>query len=485
LLIQASLNCPQLRTPQRRCRPKSELRNPLYLQSISNWVSSIADDFRKRLPFYRRAVISALSRKGVVLFMTLFEYLFKDPAALRRQTTAPLYNERLAFLTYMKAHDRKRNTLHAMASHLLQINRTLGFSKEMRVLTMEELRSAGRAWAQYTGPLRLRVPGKYSYETYMRIARGWLRFHKCLEEPRKTRIFEAKLGDFEKTLRSRFGLAASTIEVRSRHVSGFLNWIAKRGVAMRTVSVGHVERYLDVQKVKGWAIPTLAMTAYSLQKFFLHAEGRGWVRRGLSFGVPSYAIPRHAFVSKGPSWRDVQRMLASLDDKRPVELRDHALLLLMAVYGLRAGDVIALQLSDVDFAERILTVRRRKNTVTQRFPLNHDTARTLRRYVNSARPVSDCPAFFTTFVAPYEPLRHGTIFMRVRRLFIKNRVVSLRRGPHALRHACADRLMKRGHSVSEIAAFLGHVNTDTVRAYTRFDHNALRKIADFSLEGLL
>jgi integrase/recombinase XerD len=178
-------------------------------------------------------------------------------------------------------------------------------------------------------------------------------------------------------------------------------------------------------------------------------------------------------------------MRASLDDRRPVELRDHALLLLMAVYGLRAGDVIALQLSDVDFAERILTVRRRKNTVTQRFPLNRDTARTLRRYVYSARPVSDCPAFFTTFVAPYEPLRHGTIFMRVRGLFIKNRIVSVRRGPHALRHACADRLMKRGHSVSEIAAFLGHANTDTVRAYTRFDHKALRKIADFSLESLL
>jgi len=291
--------------------------------------------------------------------------------------------------------------------------------------------------------------------------------------------------DFEKTLHSRWGLATSTIEVRSQHVSGFLKWIAKRNVAMRSVSVGHVERYLDGQKAKGWALPTLAMTAYSLQKFFLHAENRGWVRRGLSFGVPTYAIPRHAFVSKGPSWKDVQRMIASLDDRKPVEVRDHAMLLLMAVYGLRAEDVIALNLTDIDFAERILTVQRRKNIVTQRFPLNRDTLRTLRRYVNSARPVSECPAFFTTFVASYERLRHGTVYMRIRKLFIKNGVISVRRGPHALRHACADRLMKRGHSVSEIAAFLGHADTNTVREYARFDHKALRKIADFSLEGLL
>ena len=417
--------------------------------------------------------------------MTVFEWLFKARAALHRQTTAPLYNERLAFLTHMKERDRKYNTLHAMATHLLHINRTLGFSNEMRVLTMEELRGAGRAWAQYTGPLRRRVPGRWSYEVYMRIARGWLRFHRCLDERRKTRVFEHKLQDFEKTLHSRWGLATSTIEVRSKHVSGFLQWISKRNVAMRSVSVGHVERYLDGQKAKGWALPTLAMTAYSLQKFFLHAENRGWVRRGLSFGVPTYAIPRHAFVSKGPSWKDVQRMIASLDDRKPVEVRDHAMLLLMAVYGLRAGDVIALNLTDIDFAERILTVQRRKNIVTQRFPLNRDTLRTLRRYVNSARPVSECPAFFTTFVASYERLRHSTVYMRIRQLFIKNGVISVRRGPHALRHACADRLMKRGHSVSEIAAFLGHADTNTVREYARFDHKALRKIADFSLEGLL
>jgi integrase/recombinase XerD len=135
--------------------------------------------------------------------MTVFEWLFKAPAALRRQTTAPLYNERLAFLTHMKERDRKYNTLHAMATHLLHITRILGFSNEMRVLTMEELRSAGRASAQYTGPLRKRVPGKWSYELFMRIARGWLRFHKCLEEPRKKRITKTS----SKTLKKPFATA--------------------------------------------------------------------------------------------------------------------------------------------------------------------------------------------------------------------------------------------------------------------------------------
>jgi hypothetical protein len=67
---------------------------------------------------------------------------------------------------------------------------------------------------------------------------------------------------------------------------------------MRNVSVGHVERYLDGQKARGWALPTLAMTAYSLQKFFLHAEGRGWVQRRLSFGADLRHSPTRVFVKR-------------------------------------------------------------------------------------------------------------------------------------------------------------------------------------------
>jgi integrase/recombinase XerD len=416
--------------------------------------------------------------------MTLFESLFKDRAAVRRQLTAPLCRERIAFLTYMQEHDRKRNTVRAMASHLLQINRTLGFSNGMRVVTMEELKNAGREWAKYIGPLRQRGPGKWSYELYMRIARGWLRFNSCLAEPRKTRILEEKLRDFEETLQKRFALAPSTIEVRAKHASWFLNWISHRKISLRHVGVGHLERYLDAKKAEGWALSTLVLATYSIEKFFRHAEGRGWVRPGLSLGAPTYAIPRHDFVPKGPSWGDVQKMLASMDDTEPAELRDHAMVLLMAVYGLRVGDVVALQVADIDFAQRVLTVPRRKNGVTQRFPLNRETLRTLRMYIASARPRSYCPALFTTFVAPYQRLKESTVYLRVRAQFANNKIDSLRKGPHALRHACAKRLMKRGTSVPEIAAYLGHADTNTVREYARYEHKALRKIAEFSLEGL-
>lgn len=417
--------------------------------------------------------------------MTLFDSLFQLASVRRRHNTAPLYKERVAFLSHMKSNDRKYNTIRAMASHLLQINRTLEFSERMRVVTLEQLKETARHWATYSGPLRRRVPGNHSYELYMRIARAWLRFHSCLAEFKRTRQSEDRLVDFENTMRDSFALAPSTVETRSRHASYFLGWLAGRRVRLRDLSVQHIERYLDGKKDEGWALSTRGTAAYSVEVFLRHAERRAWVRRGLSEGVPTYAIPQHHFLPRGPSWASVKKMIASLDERDPIELRDRAMVLLMAMYGLRVGDVVALRLADIDFNHRIITVTRRKNLMTQRFPLNRETLRNIKRYLDHARPPSECPAAFTTFVAPYLPLRRSTIHSRVRLLFLRNRIVSRSKGPHALRHACADRLMKMRMPPRKIAAFLGHTDTRTVRVYARYDLKALRKIANFSLEGLL
>ena len=133
----------------RQHRSENKLENPLKTNQLQISVRNYGR-FQIAIAFLPSHLNMRAYREygGCTRSMTLFDWLFKDPAALHRQTTAPLYNERLAFLTHMKERDRKYNTLRAMATHLLHINRTLGFSNEMRVLTMEELRSAGRAWAR-------------------------------------------------------------------------------------------------------------------------------------------------------------------------------------------------------------------------------------------------------------------------------------------------------------------------------------------------
>jgi integrase len=157
----------------------------------------------------------------------------------------------------------------------------------------------------------------------------------------------------------------------------------------------------------------------------------------------------------------------------------------MAVYGLRFGEIRDLRMDDFDCENRVLTVRRGKNHRVQRFPLNAEVSHAIQKYISRARPVSNCPSLFITFMTPHRAVSHGIVYYHVSKVFRSNGVESLTKGPHAFRHACAGRLMKKGASVSEIAAFLGHNGTSSVRVYTRYDLKSLRVIAEFSLKGLL
>jgi hypothetical protein len=88
---------------------------------------------------------------------------------------------------------------HTYARKLV-INRTLGFFDRMKPVTVNELADAGRKWASYVGPSRLKLPGKCTYEVYMESARPWLKYHSCLVKPVKVRPMEDRLIDFEDML---------------------------------------------------------------------------------------------------------------------------------------------------------------------------------------------------------------------------------------------------------------------------------------------
>jgi integrase/recombinase XerD len=417
--------------------------------------------------------------------MSFFDSFYRMELFRHRHNAAPLCRKRGEFLGALREQGYSENTLRQFSSYLLHVNRILGFKEKVLVITPEELRWAGKRWAKYSGPHRNRLPGKYAYELFMRIARVWLRYNNCLAGPIKSRVAEDRLRDFEERLSERFGLAAATVQTRTMHASFFLNWLAERRVPLRYVTLQHVERYLDFKRDGGWALATQSLAAYCLRMFLRHAEERQWVTPGLYQAVPTFKKSKYAFIPKGPSWDGVRRIIASLRGKTNLEIRDRAIVLLIAVYGLRYGEIRDLRLTDVDLERPILTVRRGKNYRAQRYPLNQKTVFSLRRYICEGRPTCESPALFVTSLSPHRPLSHGTVYAICKRLFSQNNVESPRKGPHALRHACAMQMMKTDLSLREIAIFLGHRDIGSVAQYARYDMNALRKVANFSLSGLI
>jgi integrase/recombinase XerD len=178
-------------------------------------------------------------------------------------------------------------------------------------------------------------------------------------------------------------------------------------------------------------------------------------------------------------------VLALTKGDRPADIRDHALLLLLTVYGLRAGEVVRLRLNDLDWEQELLTVTRSKSGRSQIYPLSRVVGAALIRYLREARPPASLRELFVTRHPPFRPMDRGTLYLIVaRRLRVVNPSL-LRYGPHALRHACATHLLEQGLSLKEIGDHLGHRHPDTTRIYAKVDLARLRQVADFDLGGVL
>lgn len=161
-----------------------------------------------------------------------------------------------------------------------------------------------------------------------------------------------------------------------------------------------------------------------------------------------------------------------------------AIILLFSVYGLRNSEVGGLLLSDFDWQNESFVVRRAKRGGVQQFPIQFEVGEAIIRYLNHGRPKTNSRFLFVKSRRPFRPIESGAMWCIVGKLMRAARVETVHIGPHALRHACATRLLSRGISMQGIAEFLGHRDSSSVGIYARHDPKLLRKVAGFSFHGL-
>ncbi len=90
--------------------------------------------------------------------------------------------------------------------------------------------------------------------------------------------------------------------------------------------------------------------------FFRYGEQVGWTKPGIASAIHGPRVYQHENLPLGPSWADVQRLLASTETNRKADIRDRPILLLLAVYGLRVSEVQRLRLEDVDWEQKTLSI---------------------------------------------------------------------------------------------------------------------------------
>lgn len=204
---------------------------------------------------------------------------------------------------------------------------------------------------------------------------------------------------------------------------------------------------------------------------FLHVEGE--IEQDLAGAVPSVASWRLASLVKALDARSVQRLLASCDRRTRVGRRDFAILTALSRLGLRAGEVAALRLSDVDWRAGEVLIRG-KGSRLERLPLPADVGEALARWLSRGRPRCASVFLFTRLRAPRGGLSAGAVSQIVRRAC--RRAVLPVVGAHRLRHTAATEMLRAGGSLSEVGQVLRHRGRDVTSIYAKVDRLALAAV---------
>jgi site-specific recombinase XerD len=299
--------------------------------------------------------------------------------------------------------------------------------------------------------------------------------------------FADELAAFETFMHEERGLSPRTILTRHEQLRPFLDTLEhERHVrSLQQITPQCIDRYLVEQSKNGWSRTSLFTLAGTLRSFFHYAETQRWCRRGLAAATDAPTVYAQESLPRGPEWGQVQALIASIQGNDPVTIRDRAVILLLAVYGLRAGEVAALCLEDLDFDNELIRVTRPKSRRTQQYPLVSSVGNALLRYLQHARPRCGCREVFLAIKAPRRALSASSISAIVRWRLRAIGAHGIPCGAHGLRHACARHLLAKGFSFKQIGDQLGHLRAASTSIYAKVDLKGLREVAELSLGGLL
>ena len=213
-----------------------------------------------------------------------------------------------------------------------------------------------------------------------------------------------------------------------------------------------------------------------MRLFLRYMHYKGLTDTDLSLAVPTVARWSLSTLPKHLSAAQVRRVLRHCDRSTPLGRRNYAILLLLARLGLRAGEVVRINLEDIDWDNGRVTVYGKGKWA--QLPLPADAARAIARYLYRDRPRCACRRLFICSRAPiggfHRAVAIGSI---VKRALAKAGVESPRKGAHLLRHSLATDMLRKGASLDEIGEVLRHRSPDSTAIYAKVDLKSLRTLA--------
>lgn len=288
---------------------------------------------------------------------------------------------------------------------------------------------------------------------------------------------DAHIDAFLNDLAHARGASPHTLKAYAEDLGQWAQWASDQGIAhAEQADAGRLRAYLAAMQEKGLARASRARKTASLRSFFAYLARRGVLPRSPAVGLRTVKQERR--LPRGLRDDQVEALLAAPDTATPLGLRDRALLETLYASGMRAGELTALSLTDVDYDEGVVRVIG-KGDKERIALLGRPAILALSRYLRSGRPrlagkaAEDCGALFLNKDG-------GRLSDRsVRRMFDRYCQAAsgtLKVTPHTLRHTFATHLLAGGADLRLVQELLGHASLATTQMYTHVTTERLQKV---------
>lgn len=396
------------------------------------------------------------------------ERFFKDSRTIQRYRSSPFgsYIERLADWLYEQGYCRDQ-----ALRHLLTVEEFGRWLRRWHIPLRDVTFSRARRYVR----LRRRRKGFGALLALKRL------FEMLAQEGRissmnapksRAELVVQKFGNF---LSGERALASRTIKNRKTVVTTFLaQRFGQRSFQFSNITPRDLIAFVQKEAVRRRnSIKTVETALRSFMRYLLFS---GLVKQDLSTAIPSAPNRRFTSIPRHLTADQVSRVLASCNRQTRTGRRDYAILLLLARLGLRAGEVEALKLDDIDWTTGTLTVHGKGGKVCQ-MPMLHDVGKAISVYLRKDRLSSPDRSLFQRIGAPRHGLGRTVVGSVVRFALERSGVQSTTRGSHQFRHTIGNQMLAKGASLAEIGEVLRHESPDTTFIYTKVDLGALRPLA--------
>jgi integrase/recombinase XerD len=289
--------------------------------------------------------------------------------------------------------------------------------------------------------------------------------------------FENCAPRFFEYLKDEKGLSYRTIDVYRyylRKFSAYLNKIGMKNIRHLSPSIlsGLVTEYRH-----GIEWSALRNACGGIRVFLRYLYRENILAKDLSHLIESPQSYRLSVIPRSIDWGQVQQILESIDRRSSTGKRNYAILLLLSMYGLRAREIVAMTLDDIDWRNNRMKIPERKAGHSTAYPLSLIVGEAILDYLKNARPQTHSRHIFFRIQAPIAPISGGAISALCRKYLSKMKIKVPCAGSHTFRHSCVQKLVNANFSLKQIGDYIGHRDPASTQIYGKVAVEDLRTVA--------